>query len=201
MFSSALGSCGPPSHILRPEFKTPVRWEKSGLCSVFHSIPCHLFLSTGLFWVLTELNGHRSQVLWMLFIHFSDENGLALFSIVLHPQRFGVVFFLVQTDFNLHLWLIFCLQVASSPGITSPFLGHQCYLFHVCLVRKTWFSVSKAPVPSPPFLTPHCSFWPSGWLGRQLLDLSWAVPTHTLFLLIEKNSSFEIPGIRQRGAS
>lgn len=135
--------------------------RKSGPCCVFHSVPCHLFLSAGLFRVLTELNGHRSQVLWMLFIRFPDENGLALFSIVLHPQRFRVVF-VVQTDFNLHLWFIFCLQVASSPGITSPFLGHQCYPFHVCLVRKTWFSVSKAPVPSPPSLTPHCSLWVAG---------------------------------------
>ena len=100
------------------------------------------------------------------------------------------VLFLVQTDFNLHLWCIVCLQLASSPGITSPFLGHQGYPFHVCLVRKIWFSVSKAPVPGPPSLTPHCSFWPSGWLGRQLLDLSWAVPTHTLFLLIEKKIAY-----------
>ena len=177
MFSSALGGCGPPSHILRPEFKTPVRWEKSGLCSVFHSVPCHLFLSTGLFWVLTELNGHRSQVLWMLFIHFSDENGLALFSIVLHPQRFGVVFRQTLTStfdlFSVYKW---------PPALASPLLSLATSVIYSMYVWSGKHDFQCLKLQSPallPWLHTVASDPLGGWEGS-----FWIYPEqfpHTLY--------------------
>lgn len=71
-------------------------------------------------------------------------------------EWFGFIF--------LHSWLIFSLWVAS-----FPYLGHQAYSHHWSLIRKAPFSVSKAPVPSPPSLTPGWSFCPSVWLQGLLL--------------------------------
>lgn len=173
--------------------KTPLRWEKSGPCSVFHSVPCHVFLSARLSRVLTELSGHRSQILWMLFIT------------LLWWEWFGFIFqcassteiqsvLLVQTDFDLfsvYKW---------PPALASPLRSLATSVIHSMYVWSGKHDFHCLKLQSPALLpTPHCSFWPSGWLGRQLLDLSWAVPTHTLFLLIEKNSSLVIPGTGQRG--
>lgn len=108
MFSSALGGWGPLTHTRRPVTKTPLRWEKPGPCSIFAlshvTFSSQLdFLECSQSWVGTEARFSEC------YSYASDENGLALFSSVLHPQRFGGP---LSSD---RLWFVFLLQVALQP--------------------------------------------------------------------------------------